>query len=151
MKFALWLHLLGVVVWVGGMFFAYMVLRPAAVRLLEPPLRLPLWSQVLTHFFMWVWLAVLLILVSGLFMVFSLESFASAPGHIHIMLGVGIVMMLIFGHVFFAPYKRLRHFVALKDWPKAGRALNQIRVMVGLNLLLGLVTITVATAGAAIL
>lgn len=151
MKFALWLHLLGVVVWVGGMFFAYMVLRPAAVRLLEPPLRLPLWSQVLTHFFMWVWLAVLLILVSGLFMVFSLDSFASAPSHIHIMLGVGIVMMLIFGHVFFAPYKRLRHFVALKDWPKAGRALNQIRVMVGLNLLLGLVTITVATAGAAIL
>ena len=151
MKFALWLHLLGVVVWVGGMFFAYMVLRPAAVRLLEPPLRLPLWSQVLTHFFMWVWLAVLLILVSGLFMVFSLDSFASAPSHIHIMLGVGIVMMLIFGHVFFAPYKRLCHFVALKDWPKAGRALNQIRVMVGLNLLLGLVTITVATAGAAIL
>jgi uncharacterized membrane protein len=151
MKYALWLHLLGVVVWVGGMFFAYMVLRPAAVKLLDPPLRLPLWSQVLTHFFMWVWFSVLLVLLSGLFMVFSIDGFASAPRHIHIMTASGLLMMLIFGHVFYSPFKRLRHFVALKDWPKAGKALNQIRGLVGLNLLLGLITITVATAGAVLL
>jgi uncharacterized membrane protein len=151
MKFALWLHLLGVVVWIGGMFFAYMVLRPAAIKLLDPPLRLPLWSQVLTHFFMWVWFCVLLILLSGVIMVLALGGFGSAARHVQIMMAMGVLMMLIFGHVFFSPFKRLRHFVALKDWPQAGKALNQVRGLVGLNLLLGLITITVATAGAVLL
>jgi uncharacterized membrane protein len=151
MKFALWLHLLGVVVWIGGMFFAYMVLRPAAIKLLDPPLRLPLWSQVLTHFFMWVWFCVLLILLSGVIMVLALGGFGSAARHVQIMMAIGVLMMLIFGHVFFSPFKRLRHFVALKDWPQAGKALNQVRGLVGLNLLLGLITITVATAGAVLL
>jgi len=38
------LHVLAAVVWVGGMFFAWMVLRPAAVSALQPPERLMLWS-----------------------------------------------------------------------------------------------------------
>jgi uncharacterized membrane protein len=150
MKIAMWLHLLGVVVWVGGMFFAYMVLRPASSRLLEPAQRLPLWQLVLTKFFLWVWLAVPLVLASGLYMLFSLHGFAGTPMYIHLMMFIGLIMMLIFAHVFFAPFRRLRRFVALRDWPQAGVALNQVRTLVGLNLLLGLITITVATAGAAL-
>ena len=42
MSVTITLHLLSAVIWVGGMFFAYMVLRPAAATLLEPPQRLPL-------------------------------------------------------------------------------------------------------------
>lgn len=146
MDIARWLHLLGVAVWVGGMFFAYMALRPAAVAVLEPPLRLPLWHQTLRRFFLWVWVAVVLILVSGLHMIAALGG-RDAPTYAWIMLVIGIVMMLIFAHVFFAAFRRLERAVAAADWKAGGAALGQIRKLVGLNLILGLITITVATIG----
>lgn len=142
----LFLHLIAVVVWVGGMFFAYLCLRPVAAAELEPPQRLALWVGVLARFFRWVWLAVALILASGL-SIFALVG-GHAPIHWHLMLTLGIVMMLIFAHVYFAPYQRLRRLVAAADWAPAAGALNQIRKMVGVNLLLGLLTIAVATLGA---
>ncbi len=146
MDIARWLHLIGVAVWVGGMFFAYMALRPAAVAVLEPPLRLPLWHQTLRRFFLWVWVAVVLILVSGLHMIAVLGG-RDAPAYAWIMLVIGIVMMLIFAHVFFAAFRRLERAVAAADWKAGGAALGQIRKLVGLNLILGLITITVATIG----
>lgn len=39
MPLAITLHVLSAVVWVGGMFFAWMALRPVAASLLEPPPR----------------------------------------------------------------------------------------------------------------
>ncbi len=142
------LHVLSVVIWVGGMFFAYMVLRPVAAAQLEPPLRLTLWVGVFGRFFPWVWLCVLTILGTGLWMMFGVfGGFADSPLYIHAMFSVGIVMMLIFMHVFFAPYGRLKRAVAAQDWPAGGQALAQIRVLVGINTLIGLGNIAIAAAG----
>jgi uncharacterized membrane protein len=149
-KIAVLFHVLGVVIWVGGMFFAYMALRPAAAKLLEPPLRVSLWQDTLRRFFNWVWVAVVLVLASGIWMLFQMGGLSNAPGYVHTMLLIGIVMMAIFAHVFFAPFSRLSASVATKDWKTGGAALNQIRIQVALNLILGLITITVATVGAAI-
>ena len=148
MKIAVLLHLLGVVVWVGGMFFAYMALRPAAAKLLDPPQRLPLWSATLARFFAWVWVAVALVLGSGFYMIGVLGHAAHIPLYIHVMLYVGLVMTLIFAYVYFSPFAALRHAVAQKAWPIGGAALNQIRQAVAVNLTLGLANIAVATAGA---
>ena len=146
MKIALWLHVLGMMVWVGGMFFAYMALRPAAAQVLQPAQRLPLWAATFARFFPWVWASATAILTSGLYMVWVMGGFKGAPLYVHLMFVIGSGMMLIFAHVFFSPYARLKRFVAAQDWPEAGKALNQIRFLVGLNLVLGLVTVTVATA-----
>ena len=73
--------------------------------------------------------------------------FAGAGLHIHIMHGGGILMIMVYLHVFFAPYRRLRHAVIIQDYPLAGKQLNQIRRMVGINILLGLLVITVGSAG----
>src|SRR5689334_23462624 len=147
MEIARFLHVIGVVVWVGGMFFAYMTLRPAAAVLLEPPQRLPLWQATLSRFFTWVWIAVGLIVVSSAWMLVALDGMKSVGVYVHIMLAIGVVMMLIFAHVFFAPYRRLTRAVQAKDWPAGGAALAQIRKLVGLNLILGLLTVVVAIAG----
>lgn len=147
MKFAILLHLLGIIVWVGGMFFAYMALRPAAAQLLEPPQRLTLWAGTFGRFFPWVWASVALILVSGLYM---LSGYATVPMYVYGMLTVGIVMMMIFAHVFFAPYGRLKRNVATQDWKTAGAALAQIRFLVGLNLTLGLLNVVIAVIGEAL-
>ena len=146
MGIALLLHLLGVVVWVGGMFFAYMALRPVAATMLEPPQRLGLWAGVFGKFFPWVWLSVAMILGSGLYMWMALGG-ASAPLYVLAMMVMGIVMMLIFAHVFFAPYKKLKRAVAEHTWPAGGAALGQIRLLIGINLSIGLLTIAVAILG----
>ncbi|RMG59236.1 MAG: hypothetical protein D6717_01645 [Gammaproteobacteria bacterium] len=147
MSIALALHVLSVVVWVGGMFFAYMCLRPAAVEVLEPPLRLQLWVATFRRFFPFVWAAVILIPAAGYWMIGKFGGFANLPLYVHIMNGLGIVMILIFLHVFFAPYRRLRRAVEAADWPAGGKALAQIRMLVGTNTLIGLATVAIATGG----
>lgn len=148
LKFWLFFHLISVVIWVGGMFFAYMALRPAAVEVLEPPARLSLWVAAFRRFFPWVWGAVILILLSGFIMIGLLGGMGHMPLYVHIMLAIGLAMMAIFAHVFFAPYKRLRQAVAAQDWQAGGKALSQIRPLVGINLSLGLLNVAIAVLGA---
>ena len=148
MAIAVTLHVLAAVIWVGGMFFAYMVLRPVAATLLEPPLRLPLWSQTFARFFPWVWGAVVALPLTGYWMILGpLGGFANAPVYVHIMQTLGIAMIMIYLHVYFAPYRRLQHAVGKTDYALAGQQLAQIRRLIGINLTLGLVTIVIAVAG----
>ncbi len=149
MNLFLLLHVVSVVVWVGGMFFAYMALRPVAASVLEPPQRLTLWSGVFGKFFPWVWASVILILLSGLYMLMLLGG-ASAPHYTLTMLVLGVAMMLIFAHVFFASYKKLKRAVGQQDWKAGGAALGQIRRLIGINLTIGLVTIVVVFVGRAL-
>ena len=150
MTLSLFLHLLSVVVWVGGMFFAYMALRPVAASVLEPPQRLTLWSGVFGKFFPWVWASAALILLTGLYMLAKIGG-ASAPHYAMTMLVLGVVMMLIFAHVFFAPYKKLKRAVSEQNWKAGGAALAQIRMLIGINLSIGLLTIAVVFVGRALL
>lgn len=142
----LFMHIVGVAVWVGGMFFAYFCLRPTAVELFEPKQRLPLWCGVLARFFFWVWWAVTLVAISGIVM-FGHRGLSATPVNWLIMLVVGAVMMLIFVYVASRPYAALQQAVENEDWKAGGAALNRIRRMVGLNLFLGIATIAVATLG----
>jgi len=145
---AVLLHVIAVVIWVGGMFFAYMFLRPVAAAQLEPPVRLKLWAGVFSNFFPWVWVCVIAVLLTGLWMIFAEFGGMGAVGlYVHAMLGLGILMMLIFFHVYFAPFKRLKQAVAAEDWPAGGKALSQIRVLVGINTTIGMITIAIGASG----
>ena len=150
MALSLLLHVLSVVVWVGGMFFAYMALRPVAASVLEPPLRLTLWAGVFGKFFPWVWASVALILLTGLHMLVKAGGMA-APHYAMAMLVLGMLMMLIFAHVYFVPYKKLKRAVGAQNWKAGGAALAQIRMLIGINLSLGLLTIAVVFLGRALL
>ena len=143
---AITLHLLAAVIWVGGMFFAYMALRPAA-SFLEPSLRLPLWSQTFKRFFPWVWVSVITLLASGLWLIKQYGGMGEVGPHVHIMLLLGIIMMLMFLHVFFAPHKKLGRAVENQDWEAGAKALNQIRLLISINLLLGLIVTVIGSAG----
>ena len=145
---ALVLHLLSAVIWVGGMFFAYMFLRPVAATQLEPPARLQLWDGVFKKFFPFVWTAIILLPLTGYLMIFNTwQSMAGTPVYVHIMNGLGTVMILIYLHVYFAPFKRLKGAVSTQNWQEGGRNLNIIRKMVGLNTTIGLIVIIIASGG----
>lgn len=142
------LHVISVVIWVGGMFFAHQFLRPVAASQLEPPQRLALWVGVFKRFFPIVWIAIILLPLTGYIMIFSIwGNMSNTPVYVHLMNGLGIVMILIFLHVFFAPFNRLKNAVEKQEWPKGAAALNQIRMLVGINTVLGLLVIITATAG----
>lgn len=142
MIFALVLHILGAVIWVGGMFFAHFMLRPAAAPL-EPAIRLPLMRRALARFFPWVWVSVALLLLSGGGMI----KLGAGGLAVQIMMGLGIVMMLAFGHVYFAPWRRFQRALDGSDLPAAAAQLKLIRYIVLANLILGVVVLCIgATA-----
>lgn len=148
MNLAIALHVLSAVIWVGGMFFAYMAMRPAVVEVVEASQRGVLWYQTLSRFFRWVWLAVALLLVTGYWMIFKVfGGMAGAGWHIHVMQTLGLVMMLLFFHIYFAPFRRLKHAIAEKDPEEGARRVGQIRKLVGINLIIGIVVVVVAVAG----
>ena len=141
------LHVLAAVVWVGGMFFAYVVLRPSAGPL-QADARLKLWQRVFKRFFPWVWASVIALLVSGYGMIFLyFGGFAGARPSIHIMQGIGILMMLLFLHLFFAPWRRFSAAVEKEAFPEAANELGRIRSIVAVNLALGLATIIIGASG----
>ena len=147
MTFAIAIHALAAVIWVGGMFFAYMVLRPSAGPL-EAPVRLQLWDRVFSRFFPWVWTSVATLLASGLGMIFwGYGGFTAAGIYVHLMLGIGLLMMAIYAHLYFVPWRRLRRAVAAANWAEAGVQLGMIRRIVAVNLTLGLITVAIGASG----
>lgn len=137
------LHILAIIVWVGGMVFAHFFLRPATLQL-PPPQRVPLMHGVLQRFFAAVSASVVVVLVTGLWMIARVAKETvqaglgfNMPLDWTLMAVLGIVMMGIFGHIRFALFKRLSQAVAASDWAAGGTALTSIRTWVGVNLAIG--------------
>ncbi len=134
------LHLLCAVLWVGGMFFAYVVLRPSLAAI-DPPQRMLLHTQVFRRFFLVVWHAMPLILITGFVMLWLMGGMANAAWEIHAMLALGLVMAAVFLAIVFGPYRRFRRTT---DRTRMTGSLDSVRKLIGVNLILGLVTIVIA-------
>ena len=141
------LHLLSIILWVGGMAFVLFFLRPA-LGSLQPPERVRLMHDVLRRFFGAVSASIIIVLVSGLWMMADFASGSAAsgvrmPASWMVMATLGLLMMAIYGHIRFVLYKRLQRALASSDWSAGGALMGSIRLWVLINLLLGLVIIVV--------
>ncbi|MBX6366551.1 MAG: CopD family protein [Rhodospirillales bacterium] len=143
MTLLLALHAIAATVWVGGMFFGYFALRPALLPF-DEKVRLPLWRRVFTRFFLWVWVAIVLLLVTGYTMFLR---YGVTGIHVHMMQASGVLMILLFLHMFFAPWRRLQAAIDTQDFVAGARHLAQIRMTVALNLALGLITVVIGASG----
>jgi uncharacterized membrane protein len=134
-------HVLCAVIWVGGMFFAYVVLRPS-LSVLEPVQRIALHTQVFRRFFLIVWHAMALILLSGFAVLFGFYGGPAFVGwNVHLMMLIGLIMSAVFLWIIYGPYARFRRTT---DRATAIAAIDRIRKLIGVNLVLGLVTVVVA-------
>ena len=134
------LHLVCAVLWVGGMFFAYVVLRPSLAAI-DAPQRMLLHTQVFRKFFLVIWHAMPLILISGFVMLFVyMNGLRGAPWQIHAMLGLGLLMSAIFLAIVFGPYRQFRRTT---DRTRMAKSLDSIRKLIGVNLILGLITVII--------
>ena len=144
---ALTFHILGAVVWVGGMFAAYVCLRPATGSL-EGPQRLQLWRGFFAKFFPWVWVSVILLLGSGYWMMLTtFGGFKGAPMYINIMQLLGLIMVALFLWLFHGPWLKFKRAVDAKDWAAAAPYLNRIRQIILINLPLGLIVVIIGGTG----
>jgi uncharacterized membrane protein len=144
---ALTLHILGAVVWVGGMFAAYVCLRPAA-GVLEGPQRLKLWRGFFAKFFPWVWVSLVLLLGSGYWtLLTTFGGFKGAPLYIHLMQGIGWLMVALFVWMFHGPWLKFKRAVDAQDWPAAGEQIELIRQIIMVNLPLGLIVVVIGGTG----
>ena len=137
------LHVLSIVVWIGGMVFSLFFLRPAVAQL-DAPLRLRLMHDVLGRFFKAVLVASLLTLVSGVWMLGRVaKQVVQSGGSFEmplawtVMAVLGVAMVAIFMHIRFALFKRLGRAVAVSEWAAGDAVLAQIRTWVSINLGLG--------------
>jgi len=143
---AIALHVLAAVLWVGGLFFSYIILRPTAAAF-DPPVRLTLWAGIFKRFFPWVWVSVLVLLITGYWMIFSwFGGFANSPGYVHIMHLLGLLMMALFVYLYYLVYPVFKKHITSENWADAGAALNRIRHIVLVNLVLGLILLVAVTA-----
>lgn len=143
----LFLHLLAATFWVGGMACMHFAVRPSAAARLDPPQRLPFMTAALGRFFGGVTAAIVVILVTGLAMIFGRGGFGAAHWSVHAMFTLGLVMMAVFGHIRWAAYPRLQRAVDSSEWKVAAPALDGIRRLVAVNLGLGVVVYGIATVG----
>ena len=140
-------HVLFAALWVGGMAFAILALRPA-LAVLEAPQRLALMGQVHKRFFLVVWHAMPLVILSGYVLLFGYYGgFRGARWHVHLMHLTGLLMAATFLAIAFGPWKQMRAALAAGDTATAGAANDGIRKLVTLNLALGLLTVGVAAWG----
>ena len=137
-------HVLSIILWLGGMIFAQFFLRPALATL-APPERLQLAHAVLGRFFAGVLWAASLTLISGVWMIgrvakASVQSGGSfsMPLTWTVMASLGVLMVALFGHIRFALYPRFGAAVAAADWAQAADRLARLRQWVWVNLVLGL-------------
>jgi uncharacterized membrane protein len=141
------LHILAATVWVGGMFAAYLCLRPAA-GFLEPPQRLQLWRNFFAKFFPWVWASVLVLLATGYWMLIaSFGGFAGAPLYVNLMQALGLAMAALFFWLYHDPWLKFRRAVDAKDWPTAGREIGRMAQIIRTNLPLGLIVVVIGGTG----
>ncbi|MES2976770.1 MAG: CopD family protein [Pseudomonadota bacterium] len=137
---AQFLHVAAAIVWLGGMFFLLWALRPVAVSTLEPQVRVPLLAAILRRFFVAVWVSIAVLLATGLAMLLP-TGMKNAPIGQHAMLGIGLVMFALFGHIYFGPFRRLAQAAAAKDWPAAGKQMGKMHPFVMANFVLGWIAI----------
>jgi len=146
MSVAVALHVLAVVVWVGGMAFALFVLRPGLAAL-APPQRITVLATVFARFLPLVGVAILVIVASGAAMLLALPGLRGLGWGLHVMTTVGVVMIVVYAVLWLRLNPRLQRAAAAQDWPGAAAVAESMRRGVLLNLVLGIVVIVAAIVG----
>ena len=134
------LHLLCAVLWVGGMFFAFVVVRPS-LAVIEAPQRMLLQTQVLKKSFLIVWHVMPVIILTGFAMLPYVGGMPNAPWQVHAMLALGLLMAALFLATYLGPYRKFRRTT---DRTRMASSFRRIRMLIDINLVLGLIVVIVA-------
>jgi uncharacterized membrane protein len=138
---ALFLHLTGVTLWIGGMVFI-------RVCLVSPALTTAQWAEALERFFPLSWVSIVLVVISGGF-VLIWTGYEHMPQAWLLMTFLGTAMIAVYASLWFAPWTKLRAALARGDLAQAQAqtAAQRISKRLDITLVLAALTATAATLG----
>lgn len=144
------LHGIAATAWIGGIFFAFMALRPAANKTLEPKERLRLWQSAYSHFFPWVWLFICTLLITGyLDLYLRFGGFTNNAAYLAIMHITGLIMIAFFVYLYFVLYRHLSKSLHNDNHSAAAKTMSKMRPVMAINLSLGIFITFIGIAGSA--
>lgn len=145
------IHILSIVVWVGGMYFVHFFLRPS-LTVLEPAQRMALMHGTLSRFFAAVLIASLATVGSGIWMIGRTAKMVSQSGGNFMMpwtwsamAALGVLMLLIFFYIRFVLFKPFEASVLASQWKDSASHLGRIRLWVTVNMVIGTIIIVMQT------
>lgn len=142
------LHQLAAALWVGGMFFSLFALRPAMKGMSDPGARVRLTIAVYRRFFPWVWIAIAILWISGLWLGVVGQPKGAIGLHVHLMTAIALVMTLIFAWLFAFPYRAMiRIATGYENWGWAASKITTVRRLMSVNLVLGAINLVLGSAG----
>lgn len=137
------LHVIGAALWVGGLGYAIIVLRPSIAVLDQPAARIQLHLQSMKRFLRLTWHIMPLVLLTGWVMVFTLYGgFAALPWAVNAMQAGALIMTAIFLYLYFGPFRRFRR--AIRPGPEL---IGRMRTLVTINLVIGVLVLVFASIG----
>jgi uncharacterized membrane protein len=141
------IHIPAIIIWLGSLFLLVVVLGPGA-RSLDVAATLSLWPRVLSRFFVWGGVSLILILATGVAMVFmKFGGYGSVPTIHRFNMVVGVPAIALYAYLFFIPWRRLRHALTVDDGSAATKNLRQIQRLGAVVLALGLLATVVSAIG----
>jgi uncharacterized membrane protein len=140
------IHILAAIILVGGTFFMIVVFS-RGVGPLDLATRLALWERTLSGFLMWVWISIAALFASGIAMAISgFGGFSALGSYIRLMAALAVLVALIFAYLQFFPLKRFRRAIAKAELTVASKALGRVRLVLAVNLVLGIITVVIGTS-----
>ncbi|GAB6069574.1 DUF2269 family protein [Thiomicrorhabdus hydrogeniphila] len=145
---AISIHIISATLWVGGIFLVYQVFRPAVMPM-PSNIKLPLFVAIFTRFFKWVWLFIVLLIITGyLDWQYRFTATDTTPLYLHFMHILGWVMIILFAWLYFKPYQQLKLAVDSSSFPEAGNIINtKMRPIIIINLFLGIFEAIIGVTG----
>ncbi|MCS6957696.1 MAG: CopD family protein [Aquificaceae bacterium] len=130
-KSLLFFHLLFAILWIGGMIYSLLFLKPAVKALPQEDQRSRVLKGVFSRFFPAVWLAILILFITGMGLWHGYRKDFSQNPLFHAKLFLFALMTIIFAYIYFFLYRRDK--------------LSQIPNLIAVNLLLGLLVLLIIT------
>lgn len=141
------IHILAVIVWLGGMFFLTVVLDTGA-SLPDRSAALSSWERALSRFLPWGLLSLGMILATGVTLVFSVfGGYAHIPNIHRVNMLIGIPAIALFVYLCVLPWRRLRRAAFVHDTATVEKTMGQAKILLAIILTLGLLAAFTSAVG----
>lgn len=141
------IHVIAVIVWLGGLFLLAVMLGPTA-REVDSAASASLWHRLLSRFFVWGSISLAIAVASGIAIVqLRFDGFSGIPAVHRWNMIVGLPAIALFSYAQIGPWRACRRAIAEGDWIAVEHSGSRIRTLFGIVVTLGLVASAASAAG----
>ena len=138
------IHVLAATIVAGGLFFACIIMRPAAGSV-DPGVRLPLWRRTFQRFFLWYAGAILAMNATGYLL--AIGSGTTPTLELHLKHAFGWILLLLVTYIYVVPFRRMEIAMGQGERPRAAQHLRHAHRILYLALAFALLAMAFGAEG----